>query len=82
LCRTMPMLDNDPDKPDDVDTDGEDHWYDAFRYLLMGIGVTPIMGTDFGSTAPVADLLGGPLLVDLGGLGATPYDLDFRNYMR
>jgi hypothetical protein len=35
LCRTLPALRADPKNPNDVDTDGEDHAYDALRYLLM-----------------------------------------------
>jgi hypothetical protein len=38
LTRTLPDLPTDPNRPEDVDTDGEDHWYDALRYGLMGIG--------------------------------------------
>lgn len=35
LIRTLPALQHDPDKPEDVDTDGEDHAPDAFRYGCM-----------------------------------------------
>ena len=35
LIRTLPMLPVDPHHPEDVDTDAEDHAYDALRYLLM-----------------------------------------------
>lgn len=31
----MPILPLDPSNPEDVDTDSEDHWYDAFRYGIM-----------------------------------------------
>jgi len=35
LIRTLPALQHDPDRPEDVDTDGEDHAPDAFRYGCM-----------------------------------------------
>lgn len=35
LVRTLPNLRGDPNKPDDVDTDGEDHCFDALKYLLL-----------------------------------------------
>lgn len=35
LIRTLPLLVHDDKKPEDVDTDGEDHAPDALRYLLM-----------------------------------------------
>lgn len=68
LCRTMPLLDNDPDHPEDVDTTGDDHWYDALRYLLMGIGAAPFYGAAGGSAGGASDLLGNPLMGDLGHL--------------
>jgi hypothetical protein len=37
LIRTLPTLVLDEDNPDDVDTDGEDHPYDAARYGLKAI---------------------------------------------
>lgn len=33
--RTIPALQHDPDKPEDVDTDGEDHAADEWRYACM-----------------------------------------------
>jgi hypothetical protein len=39
LIRTLPALVYDQHKVEDVDTDGEDHDYDAFRYGLMGASV-------------------------------------------
>ncbi len=33
--RTLPILQHDPDKPEDVDTDGEDHAPDEIRYACM-----------------------------------------------
>jgi len=35
ICYTIPTLVHDNHNPDDIDTDGEDHWADAVRYLLM-----------------------------------------------
>jgi hypothetical protein len=35
LIRTLPALQHDPAKPEDVDTDSEDHAADAFRYGCM-----------------------------------------------
>jgi phage terminase large subunit len=35
LIRTLPALPVDPDSPEDVDTEAEDHAYDALRYALM-----------------------------------------------
>lgn len=35
LIRTLPALIRDPRRPEDVNTDGEDHAYDAMRYGLM-----------------------------------------------
>lgn len=35
LIRTLPQLMSDAHKPEDVDTDGEDHAADALRYLVM-----------------------------------------------
>lgn len=35
LIRTLPALQHDTDKPEDVDTDAEDHAPDALRYLCM-----------------------------------------------
>lgn len=41
FMRTMPDLPRDKNRPEDVDTDGEDHWYDACRYLALSIGGGP-----------------------------------------
>lgn len=41
LIRTLPSLQRDPHRPEDVDTDGEDHAYDALRYLAFGLGAAP-----------------------------------------
>lgn len=34
LIRTLPALERDPKKPDDIDTNGEDHLCDALRYVI------------------------------------------------
>jgi hypothetical protein len=38
FTKTMGELPRDPHRPEDVDTDGPDHWYDSGRYLIMSIG--------------------------------------------
>lgn len=35
FIRTIPNLPYDPNKPEDVDTEAEDHCYDSIRYFLM-----------------------------------------------
>ena len=35
LIRTLPALQHDPNRPEDVDTEGEDHAADALRYACM-----------------------------------------------
>jgi hypothetical protein len=35
LIRTLPALQHDPDRPEDVDSDGEDHAPDEARYACM-----------------------------------------------
>lgn len=41
LLKSMEDLPRDPRKPEDVDTNADDHGYDALRYLVMGIGGGP-----------------------------------------
>ena len=41
LIRTLPMLPVDRNNPEDVDTDAEDHAYDALRYGVMSRSVHP-----------------------------------------
>jgi hypothetical protein len=36
LIRTLPMMLQDEGKPEDLDTDSDDHAVDALRYLIMG----------------------------------------------
>ena len=40
LIRTLPALQHDPNKPEDVDTDSEDHAADTLRYLCMSRPMT------------------------------------------
>lgn len=41
FIRTMPLLMYDDHKPEDIDTDGEDHIADAVRYLCMARPIKP-----------------------------------------
>lgn len=41
LVRTLPTLQHDERKPEDVNTEGDDHSYDALRYGLMSRPYTP-----------------------------------------
>ena len=41
LIRTLPMLPIDKNNPEDVDTDAEDHAYDALRYGVMSRSMHP-----------------------------------------
>jgi hypothetical protein len=50
LIRTLPLMIQAKDNPEDVDTDSDDHAADALRYLLMG-GLRPSAPRK--STAPV-----------------------------
>lgn len=43
FIRTIPMLMYDEHKPEDLDTDGEDHIADAWRYMLMSRPIKPRM---------------------------------------
>ena len=43
FIRTIPMLQYDEHKPEDLDTDGEDHIADAFRYMCMARPIAPRM---------------------------------------
>lgn len=59
FVKTMGELPRDPHRPEDVDTDGPDHWYDGGRYLIMSIGggpAFPLFDADSASAA-VAELL-------------------------
>lgn len=41
LIRTLPALQRDPKRPEDVLKSSTDHWYDALRYLLGELGLMP-----------------------------------------
>ena len=41
FIRTIPLLQYDEHKPEDVDTDGEDHIADSWRYFLMSRPIKP-----------------------------------------
>lgn len=41
FIRTVPLLEYDPIKPEDIDTDGEDHIADEWRYVCMSRPITP-----------------------------------------
>lgn len=42
FIRTVPVLQHDPDKPEDLDTDGEDHVADEARYACMSRPWVPL----------------------------------------
>ena len=47
LIRTLPLLPVDKNNPEDVDTDAEDHAYDALRYGCMSRPMNPNSGIGF-----------------------------------
>ena len=47
LIRTLPLLPIDRNNPEDVDTDAEDHAYDALRYGCMSRPMNPNSGIGF-----------------------------------
>lgn len=69
FVKTMGSLPRDPNRPEDVDTNADDHWFDSGRYLAMSIGTAPAMIFDADSAGE------GPDLVGIGGLGFRPDDL-------
>ncbi len=52
LIRTVPLMVQADNNPEDLDTDSDDHACDALRYLLMG-GLRPVTGRATVSAAPV-----------------------------
>lgn len=50
--RTLPLLEYDETCPEDLDTDGEDHFADSFRYFCMSRPIAPAMHP---APAPVSD---------------------------
>jgi hypothetical protein len=64
LIRTLPALVRDAVRSEDVDTDAEDHCYDALRY-----GLTAVRPARVRAAAPAANLRVGRVVVrELGGL--------------
>lgn len=53
LIRTLPALQHDPDKAEDVDTESEDHACDALRYACMSRPFARSPGTDQHGRRPV-----------------------------
>ena len=43
FIRTIPLLEYDPHRPEDVDTDGEDHIADEWRYMCMARPIKPTL---------------------------------------
>jgi hypothetical protein len=66
LTRTLPNLPYDPVRIEDVDTNAEDHWADALRYLAMGATGGPGQ-VDF-DDRPLPTLPDGDLPLDIDGL--------------
>ena len=55
FIRTLPLLQYDEHKPEDLDTDGEDHVADEVRYFCMSRPIEPRMAPvedDYAKTAP------------------------------
>jgi hypothetical protein len=67
LLVSMETLPRDPKKPEDVDTNADDHAYDAARYLAMAVGIAPQM--IFDEDKPTGEL------VQRGAYGYRPEDL-------
>ena len=44
--RTLPLLQFSPTRPEDLDTDGEDHFADSFRYFCMARPIKPRKSTE------------------------------------
>jgi hypothetical protein len=54
-ARTLPLMVQAKNNPEDMDSDGDDHFCDALRYLLMG-GLRPATGR---KQTPVAEVFSG-----------------------
>lgn len=61
--RTIPMLQHDPDKPEDLDTDAEDHAADEWRYACMSRPYVPRKIEDKPLTEPEYTLTPGGQVV-------------------
>ncbi len=72
FIRTVPALQHDPDRPEDVDTEGEDHVGDEARYACMSRPYIPRSR----ETLPPAE----PYYVSPGN-GQTQVQLDFGRYL-
>lgn len=59
FIRTIPLLMYDEHKPEDIDTDGEDHIADAWRYFLMSRPIKPRLAEqpDGYRQSPMAQIL-------------------------
>ncbi len=62
FIRTLPLLQYDKSRPEDLDTEGEDHVADEARYFCMARPVTPRGTGKTGKTDPVLALLDIPTL--------------------
>jgi hypothetical protein len=67
LIKTMESLPRDTKRPEDVDTEANDHAYDSFRYLCMAVGTAPQM--IFDDDVPLHGV------VDRGGIGFAAQEL-------
>lgn len=65
LVTTMGDLPRDPKRPEDVDTNADDHAYDALRYLVMSVGTEPKF--HFPPSEPTA-----PMVIDPQATGPRP----------
>lgn len=72
FIRTVPVLQHDPDRPEDLDTDGEDHVADEARYGCMSRPYIPRKSEEDTSHGP--SFVGGP-----GGVMTTK--LDMQKYL-
>ncbi len=60
LIRTLPALQHDPDRPEDVDTDSEDHAPDECRYACMSRPWVPENKPKAAPVFPSVGVIGGP----------------------
>jgi hypothetical protein len=50
--RTLPLMIQAKDNPEDLDSESDDHWCDALRYLLMG-GLRPQLAQSVLTPPPI-----------------------------
>jgi hypothetical protein len=67
LVQTLPNLVYDANRPEDVDTHGADHWYDATRYLLMAVGSPSILMLEDETRPGIAEEM--QLTTEIAGIG-------------